>query len=132
MERVHEEPKLYDQEVSGGWETAEGSESERPGMQKSSIIYMLRVEDSFSIYGDGCIVTGILKGGRMSVGDQVWILHADGSRKLARVKKMVVFEDGEARKAVRAEPDTRVGFWTKDASAKEVPVGSVISSKDAV
>ena len=41
-------------------------------------IYMLCVDDSFSIYSDGCIITGILKGGRMSVGDQVWIIHADG------------------------------------------------------
>ena len=95
-------------------------------------IYMLCVDDSFSIYSDGCIITGILKGGRMSVGDQVWIIHADGSRKLVKVKKMVVFEDGEVNKTVKAERDTRVGFWTKEALVEEVPVGSVISSRDAV
>ena len=64
-------------------------------------IYMLCVDDSFSIYSDGCIITGILKGGRMSVGDQVWIIHADGSRKLVKVKKMVVLKMGKLIKRSR-------------------------------
>ncbi|WP_346907117.1 SseB family protein [Faecalicatena orotica] len=90
--------------------------------------YTLLVEDIFSVHGEGCIITGIVKGDTMSVGDKVWILGADGSQKAVRTGKLKVFLGEEVKRAFSAESGTRIGFWTKDASEEDVLPGSVISS----
>ncbi|RHR26643.1 hypothetical protein DWX43_15530 [Clostridium sp. AF19-22AC] len=90
--------------------------------------YTLLVEDIFSVHGEGCIITGIVKGDTMSVGDKVWILGADGSQKAVRTGKLKVFLGEEVKRAFSAEAGTRIGFWTKDASEEDVLPGSVISS----
>lgn len=90
--------------------------------------YTLLVEDIFSVHGEGCIITGIVKGDTMSVGDKVWILGADGSQKAVRAGKLEVFLGEEVKREFSAVSGTRIGFWTKDAAEEDVLPGSVISS----
>lgn len=102
---------------------------------QSHVPYMLRVEDVFSIHGEGCIVTGILKGGRLSAGDHIRIIRADGSQKIAKAETLKVFSEEnleKAEKAVFAESDTRVGIWIRDVSVDEIPVGCVIRGEYSI
>lgn len=72
--------------------------------------YTLLAEDTFNLHTKGCILTGILKGGVLSIRDKVWILRADGTQKLVKVVKIEAFQEEQTERVVRASGDTRIGI----------------------
>lgn len=94
----------------------------------SRIMYTLLVEDVFVIPSEGCVVSGILKGGKMALKDSVWLLHADGSVQPAEVVKIEAFMQEKLGNVISADGETRIGILLRDVGETSISPGCVVSS----
>src|SRR5438445_11754534 len=84
--------------------------------------FRMTVQDVFSIKGRGAVVTGQIKSGTLSVGDEIQI------QRQGAIKKTVVSGLEMSRKVVtRAQVGDKVGVLLKDIGKPEVERGDVLT-----
>lgn len=90
--------------------------------------FTMLVEDRFPIRTEGCVVTGILKGGDIHLRHKIWVLKPDGTGQLATVDGLeVIYSDG-AVKGVSAENDDRIGIFMSGIDDKVICIGSIVTN----
>lgn len=90
--------------------------------------YTLLIEDAFCIHDEGCVITGILKGGILKLRDKLWILKADGTILNAAADRLKVFYEKGVNKAFSAGDSTRVGIMIEKAVGQIVTPGDVAAN----
>lgn len=90
--------------------------------------YTILSDDVFPLSGEGCVVTGIVKGGTITVRDRIWILKPDGTSFQSRAEVIGAFADDFIRTSYKAEENIRVGIFLKGLGESEIAPGSVVTN----
>ena len=97
------------------------SAREQPGATGS---FRLEIEDVFFITGRGTVVTGTVGSGKISVGDEVGIRQADGSRRRARVTGVEAFR----KRLTSAGAGEHIGVLLDSVAQHELAAGDILEA----
>lgn len=102
--------------------------SKKSDLQSKGVvgIYTFYIEDIFTIKTVGCIVVGIVKGADIRVGDDIYIVDANGKRLPSKVMGM---ENPRVGKMDMAPVGSNVGILLSNIDANQLHRGDIITNE---
>lgn len=95
-------------------------------LEYTESIYTFRIDDIFKIKTVGCIVVGIVKGGDIRVGDEIYITNANGKRLRSKVLSL---ENPRVGKMDIAHDGYNVGILLADIESNQLKRGDILTNK---
>lgn len=95
--------------------------------QDTGSIYTFCIDDIFKIKTVGCIVVGIVKGGDIRVGDEVYITNNSGKRLRSKVLSM---ENPRVGNMDIAHDGSNVGILLADIESHQLQQGDILTNRN--